>query len=186
MNRPVVCFSPPGAAAWLLGHGSTRSGRWLAAVVLGMALAGLSAAAWQAQRLRTEERLLLQGLAQARARTAVAPPAVPAPAFPAEALRKLDPVVARLNMPWSDLFDALERRTPASVALLSLEPDAVTSSVALTAQAQDLDGLLGYAQSLAADPALQAVRIVRHESRAAEPGQPLRLSLNVSVGHGGR
>jgi Tfp pilus assembly protein PilN len=91
-------------------------------------------------------------------------------------------VTARLNVPWSDVLDAIERSTTQKVALLALEPDARTGSVALTAEARSLDDLLSYVEGLGQDAAVASVRMGQHDLRAQDPGHPVRMTLSLSIG----
>lgn len=168
--------------AWwhrLLGRGS----RWERTGLVMALLVGLSALGWmvwQRHVLGLEQERLQAALDQAQAPVARPSPRPLPPATPAETLRQMDAVTARLNVPWSDVLDAIERSTTQKVALLTLEPDARTGSVALTAEARSLDDLLSYAEALGQDAAVASVRMGQHDLRAQEPGQPVRMTLSIS------
>jgi hypothetical protein len=66
------------------------------------------------------------------------------------------------------------------VALLTIEPDARTGNVALTAEARSLDDLLAYAEALGQDAAIASVNMSQHDLRAQEPGQPVRMILSIN------
>jgi transcriptional regulator with XRE-family HTH domain len=127
----------------------------------------------------TQERLQAE-LDQARASVARPAQRTTRPIISAEALRQMDAVAARLNVPWSDVLDAIERSTTQRVALLTLEPDAGTGNVALTAEARSLDELLNYAEVLGEDAAVASVRLGQHDLRPQEPGQPVRMTLSIA------
>ena len=83
--------------------------------------------------------------------------------------------VHHLNLPWPAVLDALEAATPANVALLALEPDARERRLKVTAEAATPEAMLAYLNRLATRPALEAVRLVRHEVREQAPMQPVRF-----------
>lgn len=186
MIRPTLVFD---SRPWhhLLGH---RPGalRGLGLLALSSAIVLLGLVAWrmqatQADLARLHDELHKRQADQQARRTApaAAAPALPAP--PPETLRQLDHVTARLNWPWPDLFDALERSTPPHVALISIEPDAQagpSGQVALVAEARSLGDLLAYAQQLEADPAVAATRFGQHDQRDQQPGQPVRMTLTLT------
>lgn len=179
MRRPRMGFeSTWGLRCW--GRG-TAFQRGLSVLALVLAAAALAVVALRIQQLVGEEADLRQKLlATTAARPATVAAGLPAkrPALP---LRQLEQATAQLNVPWSDIFDTIERRTPRTVALLALEPDGKTGSVALSVEARKLDDLWAYAQALGEDSAIRAVRIANHEMRQQEPGQPVRLSLTMNM-----
>lgn len=83
--------------------------------------------------------------------------------------------------PWTELLAALEA-TPASVALLSVEPSASKRSVTLTAEAATAAQMLAYLRTLQADTRLHDVLLLSHQLQAQAPGTPLRFQLE---GHWG-
>jgi Tfp pilus assembly protein PilN len=163
----------------LLGRGS-RWERNSFVVALLIALAALVWVAWERHVLGLEQARLKTALDQAQAPSTRPVPRPSQPATPAEALRQMDAVTARLNVPWSDVLDAIERSTTQKVALLTLEPDARTGSVSLTTEARSLDDLLNYAEALGQDAAVASVRMGQHDLREQEPGQPVRMTLSIS------
>lgn len=163
----------------LLGRGARWERTGLVMALL-FALCALGWTVWQSHMLGLEQKRLEAALDLAQAPVARPRPDPLPPATPAETLRQMDAVTARLNVPWSDVLDAIERSTTQKVALLTLEPDARTGSVALTAEARSLDDLLNYAEALGKDVAIATVRMGQHDLRAQEPGQPVRMSLSIS------
>lgn len=163
----------------LLGRGP-RWERNCIVIFMLAALCALSWMVWQLHVLGLEQARLQAAIDQAQAPLARAVAHTTALAMPAEALRQMDATTARLNVPWSDVLDAIERSTTQKVALLTLEPDARTGSVALTAEARSLVDLLNYAEALGNDAAVASVRLGQHEVQAREPGQPARMTLSIS------
>ncbi len=163
----------------LLGRGTRWEQTGLAMALL-LSASLLAWLAWHLQELEQQRERLQLALDQARA-----PVTRPAPrplglVIPAEALRQMDAVTARLNVPWSDVLDVIERSATPKVALLALEPDARAGSINLTAEARSLEDLLAYAEALGQDTAVASVDLGQHDLRAQEPGQPVRMTLSIS------
>lgn len=95
--------------------------------------------------------------------------------------RHLNTVVRRLNTPWQDLFNQLERLTPPEVALLSIEPDTNRDTVKLQAEAKTLDTLLVYAAGLEQQGMLGRLTYSKHETNDQDPNKPVRLSFELEV-----
>jgi hypothetical protein len=88
--------------------------------------------------------------------------------------------VERLNVPWQDLLDQLERAETRDVSLLAIEPDAQRGVVRLTAEAAGPDGMVDYVAGLARQPAFAGVVIRKHQLDQQSPYQPLRFMVELS------
>jgi hypothetical protein len=167
------------AAERLLGTGSAGA-KALAFVAL---IATAAAATWVALGYREarELRSALDRIERQADLESPGPAALPARGRPT-AVKHADHagVVARLNTPWSAHFATLERTTPANVSLVSLEPDATTGRIAITAEAAQLAHLYDYGLRLTRDPGVVDVSYGRHETQLHEPNQPVRLTLLVT------
>ena len=127
MKRIAHRFRAAAACARTL-HRRARAGlplRWALALVLRRRMAA-------APRMQRAEAAEAQ-LAALRARACSRPPRhggaarASAPSAPAQAAA-VNGAILQLNLPWRDLQDALAAATPASIALLALEPDAQASA----------------------------------------------------------
>jgi hypothetical protein len=87
--------------------------------------------------------------------------------------------VLQLNVPWRGLHDAVQAATPASVALLALEPDAKKSSVRLTAEARSSDDMFAYVARLQQVAWFDAVLLTRHEINEQDPNRPIRFQIDA-------
>lgn len=87
--------------------------------------------------------------------------------------------VMQLNLPWRDLVEALRAATPASVALLALEPDATRRTLRITAEARNSDDMLAYVARMEEQGWFGSVALVRHEIAEQEPNRPLRFQLSA-------
>jgi Tfp pilus assembly protein PilN len=87
--------------------------------------------------------------------------------------------VGQLNLPWHDVFDALESATSPNVALLALEPDARHHVVHIEAEVGSTDEMLRYVEQLKQQAFLVSVFLTRHEVNANDPNQPLRFQVEA-------
>lgn len=88
----------------------------------------------------------------------------------------------QLNLPWHDLLDALERASPASVALLALSPDAASRRLTGEAETRDSKAMLDYLARLQQQPFFRQVLLVRHERQEASGPRPLRFVFEARWG----
>ncbi len=167
-------FVPASAArGW---HASTLGTRLalLAGVALCVAAAGAVMASQRDMAAFSGDRALLE-----------APPAPPRAgaaagrAIPDAEANAVNAAVVRLNMPWPDVFDAIEHATPDSVALLSIEPDPRQEVVRIVAEVGAVDDMLKYVQRLKQQPFLVDVFLVHHEVDAQDANLPLRFQVEA-------
>jgi Tfp pilus assembly protein PilN len=71
--------------------------------------------------------------------------------------------VARLNLPWDDLLDAIEAATPAQIALMSITPEPGRALIRIEAECEGSKQMLDYLGSLSQQPLLGRVTLTRHE-----------------------
>ena len=157
----------------------------LAWTLLGAGLCLALALAWQGERYLAEERAFEAELA-AQARRAPVVPAVQraarAPAVSAAQANAVNAAIAQLNLPWRDLAAALADATPASIALLALEPDAKRRTLRISAEARNSDDMLAYITRLQAEEWFTSVVLMRHEVMQEDPNRPLRFQVSVQWG----
>lgn len=84
-------------------------------------------------------------------------------------------IAARLNLPWSGLFDAIEGSAGDSVVLLALQPDPVDGTVRLTGEAKALPLVLEYLEVLQKQAVLSEVRLESHETQQQDAQRPVRF-----------
>jgi Tfp pilus assembly protein PilN len=87
--------------------------------------------------------------------------------------------VQQLNVPWRGLHDAVQAATPATIALLALEPDAKKSSVRITAEAKTSDDMIAYVEQLQRVEWFSAVLLARHEINEQDPNRPIRFQVDA-------
>ena len=105
----------------------------------------------------------------------------PDPAYLAK-VKSTQQVSRNLTAPWVDLLDAIESAPQQSVALLAAEPTTAKQSFRLTAEARDLDAMLGYVAALQNDPRLVSVVLVSHQVQVQTPGRPVRFQVQAGWG----
>jgi Tfp pilus assembly protein PilN len=71
--------------------------------------------------------------------------------------------VARLNLPWDDILDALEAATPQQVALLSITPEPSRALLKVEAQVATSEAMIDYLKALEKQPLVGRVYLVKHE-----------------------
>ncbi len=87
--------------------------------------------------------------------------------------------IAQLNLPWHQLFDAVEGATPKTIALVSLEPDAKKSYVKGTAEAKTSDDMIAYIERLKQQSFFSAVSLIKHEVNEQDANKPLRFQYEA-------
>jgi len=119
------------------------------------------------------------------ARTAAPAPAVQAArkiVVPEQQANAVNDVILQLNLPWRDLYDTVRAATPASVALLALEPDAKRRTLRLTAEARTSDDMFAYVGKLQEQAWFTSVVLTRHEVAEQDPNRPLRFQISAQWG----
>lgn len=179
MRRVNIDFAPPGIARAV--HHASFAVSLLG--TCGLMLCGASGViAWQAAAV---ERADDAGLAAARARArrpAASGAAVRRPPVPDEQARAVNAIVARLNLPWRALHDAIDAATPAGVALLALEPAAKRGTVRISAEARSPDDMIGYVERLKQQRWFSDVTLASHQIDEQDPNRPMRFQLDVKWG----
>lgn len=178
--KPVrIDFAPPSVArAWY------RAGR-RGALLLAAGLVLLALAVALGAQMAARQRAFEAQLAALNARPGSAPAAVlkvaatPAVTIPAAQAEAINSAILQLNLPWPALRDALETATPATVALLSLEPDPRRHSLKITAETKDAPAMIAYVAQLKRQPLFGDVVLLRHEINELDPNRPVRFELDA-------
>ena len=134
-----------------------------------------------------EEREQLEALQAAIAArsTAMRPLPVVAQAkftVPEAQAQAVNDAVMQLNLPWRDLVEAVRSATPASVALLALEPDAKRRTLRITAETRNSDDMLAYVARMQEQDWFGSVVLTRHEIAEQDPNRPLRFQVSAQWG----
>lgn len=173
MKRIHIDFAPP---TFHRAIARTSPATWMAALAGLCVCLGAVAAAQRS----------LQQAAQAEAKRAAVmarhAPARPAnlPDAPISAAQAtaVNAIIARLNVPWRDLFRTMEATTPGDrIALLELTPDPVRLTLKGSAEARNSEDMLAYMTRLAAQPFFASVTLTSHEVNLQDPNRPLRFQF---------
>jgi hypothetical protein len=92
-------------------------------------------------------------------------------------IKRANAVLAQLNVPWGELFTAVESAQNENVAVLGVQPDPRDRVITLGGVARDLDSVLGYMSRLERTHRLVDVVLASHEVKVKEPGQPVAFEL---------
>lgn len=159
------------------GRGA-RIGPWL---LIAGALAAFAAVSYQRhlgrEVLARETHLSeMRGMAN-RAMPAISPQESDTPEV-REQIKKANAVLQQMNVPWSELFAAIESAENGDVALLAVQPDPRNRSVLVGGQARSLPAALSYMERLERTKRLRDVVLMSHEIKSKEPGQPVSFVLS--------
>jgi Tfp pilus assembly protein PilN len=91
----------------------------------------------------------------------------------------LSTAIQKLNLPWRDLLDTVERSTPKNIALLSLEPDASKNTLVVVAESANAEAMLDYVSQLKGQELFLEVRLVMHEISKQDPFTPYRFQIEA-------
>jgi hypothetical protein len=95
-------------------------------------------------------------------------------------IKKANAVLQQMNVPWSELFAAIESAENGQIALLAVQPDARSHSVLMAGEAKDLPTALAYLERLERTKRLRDVVLMTHEVKSKEPGQPVAFTLSAA------
>lgn len=158
---------------------SMRPQHWLlAGVGFALCVGGLAASRNLTQQQDARQAELERVQAQAAAHSAPSADRGK-PAISEAHASAVNSTIQQLNLPWSRLLTAIERATPASVALLELAPDAKRHSVKGVAEAETSDTMLAYIKRLKQQPFLGNVILTRHEVSDQDPNRPFRFEFEA-------
>lgn len=88
----------------------------------------------------------------------------------------------QLNVPWSQIFDAIESASSRDIALLSISPDIKKESIIITAEARSVGAMLRYSKALASKAEFKAARLIDHETVSSDNGNSIRFNLTIHLG----
>ena len=102
--------------------------------------------------------------------------------FSAAQVDALNEVVDRLNVPWAQLLGDLERLTPASVAVIQVEPRASAHSLVWQVEAKARQDVFTYLEQLKTAKLIKHARIVKFETNTQDSNRPTRFVLQAQIG----
>lgn len=91
--------------------------------------------------------------------------------------------VARLNLPWNDILDAVEAATPSHIAVLSITPEPGRALIRIEAEASSGEGssqdMIDYLEALEQQPLFARVDLVKHELAKDGMDSVIRFSIEA-------
>ncbi len=177
MTKPIyIDFAP---RSFIRALHRTRARTWILGMAGLLSCAGVSFQALhiiqQQRELETQLQLAQAALA---ARTALKPAARKSSITEAQA-GAVNTAIGQLNLPWHEVFDAIEAATPKTIALLALEPDAARHVLKGVAEAKSSDEMIVYVEMLKQQAFFAAVGLTRHEINEQDPHKPLRFQFEA-------
>lgn len=171
MRAPDIQFVP---------QGSTRRTLGLALLVVSIVAGSISlweyaSAARELERIEAE----IQFTAGTGQRDHSTPAVQAVPRISTQKVNAINNAIARLNIPWGELFAAFEADKPKDVALLALLPDARKRRLLVQAEAANPRAMIEFVERLRAVPLFEEAFLVKHERRDQEIGQPYRFAIEV-------
>ena len=155
----------------------SRLASWL--LVAGLVAGAL--AALEQRHLSTEVKIREAQLEEIRSMSRRARPAIQAQESDSpqvrEQIKKANAVLAQMNVPWGELFEAIESADESGVGLLQVQPDARTRTVLMGGSARDLPAVFAYMTRLERTERLNDVVLMSHEIKFKEPGKPVAFQL---------
>lgn len=91
----------------------------------------------------------------------------------------INAAVARLNLPWADILDALEAATPEQVSVLSVRPEPRGAQIKIEAQSSRAEDMIGYLTALEQQPAIGHVFLTKHERVRDGFAEVIRFQIEV-------
>lgn len=95
-------------------------------------------------------------------------------------IKRANEVIGQINLPWEELFKAVETSDKKQVALLSIEPDPQKQHVKVTAEARNLAAMLAYARSLEQQQLLTDIFLQSHQVQQQDAEKPVRFVFTAT------
>lgn len=111
---------------------------------------------------------------------------VPTTKLPQEQVMTVNQAIAKLNLPWTDVFDALEKASSDKVALLQVTPNSQKASVRIIAETKNADDMIEYIEVLKQQKLFTAVVLEKHEINEQDQNRPYRFQFQVQWDDGVR
>ena len=86
-------------------------------------------------------------------------------------------ITDRLNLPWKNLFLAVEQAQIKGIALLSMQPDIKKKAINIVAETKSETTMLEYLRRLNATGAFVDVHLINHQIQQADPQRPVQFTV---------
>jgi Tfp pilus assembly protein PilN len=179
--KPIRIDFAPRSLSRTIARTGWRS--WLCSVLaVILCLSAIVVAVHLTRQQHIRQAQLNNTLAQTNQRSAARPAPQKIVVSEAQATA-VNTAIRQLNLPWRDLFDAIEGATPASIALLSLEPDAKRQVIKGLAEAKNSDDMVDYIAQLKQQKLFTDVVLNRHEMNDKDVNRPIRFQFQAQWGN---
>ena len=96
-----------------------------------------------------------------------------------DAVKRANAVLHQLNLPWEQLFPALEAAAAQNISIISIAPNAQLGSISLQAAATDINAAINFADRLKADKQLTGIYLVQEEPLEENARFPLQFKISA-------
>jgi len=177
MSRLVIDFAPRSLRS--LWYRLPRGATLLLLLALLVMVAAGAQMAWVQQQSEVAKQVLERRLARDR-KPLERSPAVAAPTINPAQANAANSAIKKLNIPWTELLDALEAAASPKVALLELRPDSVTRQLVAVAETGSSDAMFAYLRQLRRQPLLAAVHLSSHQVNEQDRNKPIRFEFSAT------
>ena len=87
--------------------------------------------------------------------------------------------IRQLNLPWRDVFDALEEAASKEVSVVAIEPEAQHRTVRVSAEVANADDMVAFIRRLKQQPQFETVSLRTHRVEERDPNHPLRFTVEA-------
>lgn len=102
------------------------------------------------------------------------------PALSEAQIDAVNGIIDQLNIPWGQVFRAIESATPANIALLELIPDVKRHAIKGAAEAKTMQEALDYIALLGTQSFFESVVLLHHETNEQDLNKPVRFQFLAS------
>lgn len=158
--------------------------RLLGSLCLLLTMAGLLTAVMEAARLQTRIEATRGAVIQAelKANPTASRRTTPLSAVTPAQADAINHIVDHLNVPWALVLNDLESLTPASIAVLQVEPRVAANAFQWQVEGKSRQDVFAYLDKLRAAKTLKQVRLVKFETNTQDTNRPTRFLLEAQVG----
>lgn len=112
-------------------------------------------------------------------RSVVAPSAAESQQTGAE-IKAANEVLLQLNLPWNEMFAAVEGANNDDMALLGIEPDVKKGLVRVSGEAKNSAAMFKYIRLLQGSKPISTLYLKHHQIKERDPEKPIRFTLDAS------
>lgn len=166
-----------GMAAMRIGINFAPRSRWPQPRDLGFLAGGLvvlAAASWSVYDAHAERLAARAEIKHWRA-SAVRTPTVLDPSMTAA----VNLAIGQLNLPWDELFSAVEASAGEHISLLALEPEAARRILKVSGEAKNADEMIDFVSRLGRVGFFAKANLLHHEINEGDRNRPFRFVVDA-------